>query len=263
MRSIHETHDARPLGHDALADGPGRLYLRVAAWLRRGIAAGRWQVGAAVTPERRLVEELGVSRATVRHAIGVLTQEGLLERRHGRGTFVTAPKLEQPLHRLRGFTGNMRELGIEATSRVLAAWHEPARGHVARALELGEGALVAVIERLRLADGVPVMLEACRLDASRVPGVLAEDLSGSLYRLLEHRYGVRLSAGREVIEVRSAERREAERLGIEPGDAVFHTVRIAYGPDGRPIELTRRQARADRCRFRVDQVTGSAEFTPR
>lgn len=263
MRSTLDESLPRPPAFEASTRVPDRLYLRVAAWLRRGIAAGRWPVGGAVPPERRLGEELGVSRATVRQAIGVLTREGLLERRHGRGTFVTAPKLEQPLHHLRGFTGNMRELGIEATSRVLAVRNEPARGGVARALELGEGAPVVVIERLRLADGVPVMLEACRLDASRVPGVSAEDLSGSLYQLLDRRYDVRLTAGREVIEVRSAERGVAALLGIEPGDALFYTVRMAYDSDGRPVELTRRQARADRCRFRVDQVSGSAEFTPR
>lgn len=236
------------------------LYSQVHAWLVGSIRRGVWVPGEPIPSERELSAKLGVSRATLRQAIEQLAQEGLLVRRQGRGTFVAEPKLEQPLDKLRGFSENMRELGVEPTSRLLEARLEPADAGVAAALEVETGTAVALIRRLRLADGVPLMVESCSLNYQHALGILELDLTGSLYELLENRYGLKLVFGSETLEVRAAEPWAARALKLPAGGQVLYTERVTADPKGAKIEFTKRYARPDRCRFRVS--SGGADFTP-
>ena len=244
---------------DASSELP--LYRQVKDWLRAGIQRGWWPVGTVIPSERSLSESLGVSRATLRQAVTELGHEGWLIPHQGKGTFVAQPKLEQPLDRLRGFSENMRALGVVPSARVLSAQLQPATPEIAAALGLEEGEAVAQIRRLRLADGVALMVEACHLRYERTLGVLEADLSGSLYALLEQRYGICLGLGWETLEVRPAEARVWKALGIEPRSMTLYTERLARDEFGTPIEFTQRYARADRCRFRLDVEHGKADFT--
>lgn len=240
---------------------PTPLYQQVRGWLLEGIGDGTWPAGTPIPPERNLSAALAVSRATLRQAVETLVQDGLLVRQHGRGTFVAEPKLEQPLDKLRGFSENMRALGVTPTSELLHAGLEPATGAVAGALGLKDGAAVAVVRRLRLADGVPLMVESCHLNYDRVVGVLAHDLTRSLYGLLEAEYGVVLTLESETLEVRTAEAWAARALSWSTLDAVLYTERVTLDATGARIEFTRRYARPDRCRFSVGPR--NADFTLR
>lgn len=240
---------------------PTPLYQQVRNWLLSGIKHGVWLPGAPIPPERKLSVDLAVSRATLRQAVETLVQDGYLVRQHGRGTFVAEPKFEQPLDKLRGFSENMRALGVAAASQLLDARLEPASGNVATALGLEEGAAVAVIKRVRLADGVPLMVESCHLNYERVVGILAHDLTRSLYETLEREYGLALKLELETLEVRPAEAWAARALSWSPVDAVLYTERVTRDTSGGRIEFTRRYARPDRCRFRVGPH--DADFTLR
>ena len=239
------------------------LYRQVKDWLLGGIREGSWPVDAPIPSERILSGRLCISRATLRQAVDELEHEGWLVRRQGRGTFVAHPKVEQRLDQLRGFTENMRALGVRASSRVLDTALQTADPDVARALDLPPGGAVAMIRRLRMADGVPLMVEVCHLAHLHTPNVLDHDLSGSLYDVLEREYGVRLILGWETLEVRRADAGITRALGLPERSDVLFTERLARGENGTGIEFTRRYARADRCRFRIELTGGSADFTLR
>jgi GntR family transcriptional regulator len=236
------------------------LYLQLKLWLQEQIRDGRYATHAPLPAERQLCESLGVSRATVRQAIDALEREGWVVKRHGRGTFVAPVKVEQPSGRLSGFSENMRQAGKEPSSKVLASeLAEPDDG-VAQALALKPGEVVAVITRLRLADGEPLMVERSHLACALVPKLLSHDLSGSLYGILTEVYRLMLATGEESIELVAAEPWVAKALGLPKGTPVLYTERLVRDERGVPLEFAQRFARADKCRFRVTIEGDNAAF---
>lgn len=194
-------------------------------------------VGSSVPSERALAEESGVSRMTARRALDELTREGRLLREVGRGSFVARPAVNLPLH-LTGFTEDMASRGITASSRVLRIAEEPADARTAESLGLTEGSPVVRLDRVRLADERPMAIERTTLDASVVPGLADADFAGrSLYRELEHRYGVLFDAGEQTIRAAIVHPEDAAELGVDEGSAVLEFVRVS-GRGGRSLERT-------------------------
>jgi GntR family transcriptional regulator len=231
--------------------GPGTtLYGQIEDWLAGEIAAGALVPGDRLPTEHDLAEWFGVSRMTLRHALAELARRGLVTRTTGRhgGTFVAAPKLEQDLTTLAGFSEQLRRAGMVAGARVLSALLRPAGPAAAAALQIGEDDEVYEIRRIRLADGRPIVLERSRFPASRFPGMLESRLDGSLYELLEVRYGLRPHRARESLEPVTAGVREAEALEVAEGAPLMLVERTAYARSGEPLEFARDLFRGDRTR---------------
>jgi GntR family transcriptional regulator len=219
-------------------------------WLAGEIARGALGPGDKLPREHELAAWFGVSRMTLRHALGELTRRGLLARtvgRHG-GTFVAAPKVEQDLTTLVGFSEQLRRHGLVAGALVLSAAERPAGPAAAVALGIGADDPVFEIRRVRLADGTPLVLERSLFPAARFPDLLESRLDGSLYALLEERYGVRPERARESLEPVTAGVREAEALSVAEGAPLMLVERIAYSGSGEPVEYARDLFRGDRTR---------------
>ncbi len=243
------------------ADTP--LYVQLKEWMLERIRNRSFDPAAALPSERLLMSELKVSRATVRQAISALEREGWVERQHGRGTFVNSQKVEQPAGRLSGFSENMRLAGLTPSSKLVSARLEDPGDRVANILNLLPGQVVAVLERVRLADDEPLMLERSFLNYRFVPRLLEHDLSGSLYELLTAHYRLELSSGEESIEVLAADGTLGEKLNLDVGDAVLYTERLVTDAEGHLLEFAQRYARADKCRFRVTLTGHAADFVPK
>jgi GntR family transcriptional regulator len=226
--------------------GRGPAHAQIEEWLERAIARGRIAPGDRLPPERELAGRLRVSRMTLRQALSALESRGLLTRRVGRegGTFVDEPKLE--LTGLAGLSDQLRRLGLSAGARVLSAAEREATP--AEAAALRRETTVYELRRVRLANGEPVALERGVFPADAYPGLLDEPLEGSLYALMRGR--------RDEVPVRALERlepvlataAEAEALGIEAARPLMLVERVAYGPSGRVLELSRDVFRGDRTR---------------
>lgn len=229
------------------------LYYRLIQILREQIEAGGLQPGDRLPSERELSARYGVSRMTARHALEILANEGLVERRQGSGSFVARPKIHQQGETLRSFTEDMRQLGLEPGAKVLSAGIREASAHVARALGLGADRRVVRLERLRTASGEPVALEVSHLPA-RFAGVLEEDLTGSLYAILARRFGQSLAYADQYLAASTAGEHEAQLLGVRPGSPVLRIERVTYGPDHVPVEFVSSMYRGDRYRFHVRLV---------
>ncbi len=234
--------------------GPGTtVHAQIEDWLAGEIAVGALVPGDRLPTEHDLAAWFGVSRMTLRHALAELTRRGLVTRavgRHG-GTFVAAPKLEQDLTTLAGFSEQMRRHGMVAGARVLTATQRAAGPAAAAALRLAEDDPVYEVRRIRLADGRPMVLERSLFPAARFPGMLDCRLDGSLYELLEVKYGQRPHRARESLEPVTAGVREAEALEIAEGAPLMLVVRTAYARSGEPLEYARDLFRGDRTRVVV------------
>jgi GntR family transcriptional regulator len=222
-------------------------------WLADAIAAGTLSAGDRLPTEHDLAAWLGVSRMTLRHALAELAQRGLVTRTVGRGggTFVAEAKLEQDLTTLAGFSEQLRRHGKVAGARVLAAAEIRASAAAAAALELAEGDPVLEVRRIRLADGRPMVIEHSQFPAALCPGMLESRLDGSLYELLEDKYGLRPYRARESLEPVVAGVREAEALDLEEGAPLMLVERTAYSVSGQPLEFARDLFRGDRTKVVV------------
>jgi len=210
---------------------------------------------AAVPSERDLMARFGVSRATVREAIGQLVSEGRLYRIHGKGTFVGRERVESQLH-LASFTEDMRRRGLDPATLVRSVSRHQADPGVRAALGLTEGEPVWRVERLRLAGGVPMALEVGWYPVALVPGLVGTDLSGSIYTLLATRYGLAIDRGDQTAWAEVADRPTATLLGVPPG-APLMVFRRTAGVGPTTVEHVTSWYRGDRY-----QVHMSLERTP-
>ena len=229
------------------------MHAQIEDWLAGEIADGALRPGERLPPEQDLAAWFGVSRMTLRHALGELARRGLVTRAVGRkgGTFVAEPKLEQDLTTLAGFSEQLRKRGMVAGARVLTATSRPAGPAAAAALELGKGEQVHEVRRVRLADGKPIAVEHSLFPAAIFPGLLECRLDGSLYELLEQKYSLRPHRARESLEPVTAGVREAEALEIAEGAPLMLVERTAYARTGQPVEFARDLFRGDRTRLVV------------
>ncbi len=140
-----------------------------------------------IPSERELAEMYDISRMTVRQAVNNLVNDGYLIRRRGKGTFVAAQKIEQPLKGLTSFSEDMRARGMEPGTIVLSFETVPASQKLAEGLGVTEGDDLYEVRRLRLADGLPMALETLYIPVHLVPGLTRDVVSGSVYEFYRKR----------------------------------------------------------------------------
>src|SRR3989441_12730819 len=158
------------------------------------------RVGEAIPSERRLSSDLGISRLTLRAALDDLVRDGYLDRRHGSGTYVTEPKIAQPLT-LTSFSDDMRRRGMTPGSRTLELTSTLAGARLAHRLRGSPQARLFRVKRLRLADSMPMAMEILHVPEALVPGLTRADFEGrSFYELLRERYGITVASGTQSIE---------------------------------------------------------------
>lgn len=214
--------------------------------------------GSSVPSEKDLMDLSGVGRATARAAVSELVREGLLVAHRGRGTFTQRARLDTSLSRPSGFSETMTALGRTPNSRVLSVTTLPAIESIASRLGVSVGTSLLCIERLRLIEDEPCMLERTYVVAELVPGLADRDLSGSMYQILSAEYGLVPSRGTESILSLNADAQVANLLGIPLASAVLATTRVTHTSSGAPVEYTLRHARGDLCSFTVSLDSGTA-----
>lgn len=208
--------------------------------------------GTRLLPERDLAHQLGVARETLRAAMRRLEDEGLLQRRQGSGTFVVAQAWVKPFQ-LRSFSEDMRERGLQPSSRLLSIREVPADAKLAHKLRLSPGASLHEVRRLRLADRMPMALETAYLPAQRLPGFDPQALADqSLYELLARDYGIHMRAAAQQIQATVVTQEEARLLDVAPFSPALLVERAVQSSTGEAIEYGKSLYRADRYRLEVE-----------
>jgi GntR family transcriptional regulator len=221
--------------------GPVPLYHQLKLLLQQDIAQGVYKPGGRLPSEPELIRKFGVSRITVRQALDELEAEGQVVRRHGKGTYVAEPQIEQELLRLTDFVEDMQQAGLCPSSRVLAFVHEPARPSIARALKIVSGSEVVRVDRLRLAEGLPIAYDTTWLPLRFGDLLIGMDLTQeTIYRILEQRYDIPVISGAFDITAATATPQQAEQLEVAAGAALLVIRRISYTTGDVPVYLQER-----------------------
>jgi GntR family transcriptional regulator len=237
-----------------VSDGP--LHSRLESTLRGLIQQGQIAPGAVLPGELDLAAQLRVSRHTVRHALGVLTNEGLLRRERGRGTTVVAASapaiIERSLSSFYAFAWETRARGAVQRSYVLERRVLAADAALAERLAVDAGTDVERIVRLRTADDNPMVLETAYLPFEYSSVLDAKVLEQeSVYDVLERRCQVRITRARESIRPIVLSRAVARLLRAPSGAPAFSVERTTWSNRG-PVEWQESIVRGDRYLYSVD-----------
>jgi len=232
--------DVAVLDGDALP-----LYYRIKTVLEERIRSGVLEPGSQLPSEADLCREFGVSRGTVRDAVRELVQSGLVERRHGKGSFVTqdAVLASAPMK----FTGLLEDLydqvrKVQVHAVEIEVGH--ASSHVLQALGLPPGTTLTIVRRERHLDGAPFAFTI-----NYLPTQIGERIDPTA---LEEHLCIRIDRAEQTMRATLADADEARRLAIPFASPLMFAERVYFQQGDRPLQIVHSWYRADRYQFSVN-----------
>lgn len=217
--------------------------------LARQIERGAWRPRQRLPAEPTLAASLGISRATLRDALRSLEEDGFVTRVRGSGTFVThRPRLKNNLDVNFGVTDLIRSMGMEPGTERLKVFQAGATDEEAKSLSLPSGAPVICVERVRTADGRPVVFSLDLMPAALLKG-RESALSGlgqrSIYTVLDRELGIVVRQGVVTVRPAKADRSVATALRVPRGTLLLYMIQVDYDEEGRPVLLSHEHHLAD------------------
>ena len=232
-------------------NSPVPIYHQLEEQIKSQIESGELRPNEAIPSEREFTEKYQISRMTVRQALTNLVNEGLLYRKKGCGTFVSERKVEQVLNRLTSFSEEMLKRGLKPRSNILSYETVVANPSVSAKLGLAVNEPVLRIERIRLADDVPMAIETSYMPLHLTKGLTEELAKDSIYQFIEEQLSLKISEANQELEAIAANEHEAYHLNIPKGSPVLRMKMVSYLEDETPFEYVKSSFRADRYRFYV------------
>lgn len=237
-----------------ISDGPMPKHVQLRDVLS-DLAANELSPDEVIPSERELMATYGVSRATVRKAVDSLVVDGLLQRIHGKGTFVARARMESRLH-LASFSQDMRSRGLTPSTRLLTVNAEQPPTEIGKVLGIAGLTEAWQIDRVRLVDDEPIALEHGWYPANLFRDLDTDDLSGSLYELMRD-YGHVVDCGEQTLWGEVADAASAGHLGCPLYTPLLVFRRISYAA-GVPVEHVVSRYRGDRYQLHMVLDVGGA-----
>lgn len=226
-------------------------YLQLKRQLESLIGEGQLTAGDILPSERALAEALHLSRKTVKRCYDELRGTQQLSSQGRSGTVVMAPPRVSPqMGRLKGFTEEMRELGMTASTRVLE--HEVVRERtLASIFQRPSTATFLRLVRVRLADDIPMSREVAWYDLSVAPALEYWDTGGSAYAFLQEKCGVKLGHAEQSIEAVMSSDAESQVFGFSAPGPCLLIKRRTWSATDQLIEYVEGTFRGDAYAYRL------------
>lgn len=230
---------------------PLPLHAQAEESLRRLIQQPRYRKGGLLPDETTLANALGVSRNTLRTAVGRLVAEGRLERKSGVGTRVTEPRAQGRIGAWHSFTREMEARGVAVETYSTAARLVPATSAAARALKIPEKTEVLCVDRVRGWEGRPEA-EFQSFFHPRLRLTTHDNFSRPLYEMMRERSGAMADESLEEFVAVAADRRLGRLLKVAPGTPLLRRERVVLDAGRRPMEYAIVYYRCDRFRLTLN-----------
>ena len=239
------------MNHNKTFDYKSPFYLQLREVVRERIESGEYLPGTVIPSENEFAKNYGIHRLTVRNAIDVLVQEGILKRVQGKGVYVVGEKVERDLETLGGFTQTMRNRNTEPKRKILVKALRKAGVKYSKVFKIDPDDELYYIKRICFADDMPFSLEEILIPHYVVPKLEGISLSVfSLYEVYDF-YGIYLKRAWQTLDLTYLESRDARNLGIKNDMPVFLFECKSYDQDNRIIEFAKTYTRSDKCTFKV------------
>lgn len=228
-------------------------YRQLSTILTEQIKSGAYPASSKLPTEMEMSQQYKLNRHTVRRALGVMEDEGLVYRIKGKGTFVTASKIPYKISTKTQFSTSILAIGLHPEARLQNAYETAAGKDLAERLEVQPEERVTTLEILRLADKLPVCFTTSHLSSAKFPG-LQEFLKGSfsLYQILWDQFGVEARRASSTFEVAMPESFDQEILQLSPKTPLLIVKSLAKDQDDNIVEYCITKFRGDYCSITVD-----------
>ncbi len=217
-------------------DSSQALYVQLADQLEREILARRHAPFARLPSEQQLMAMHGVSRVTVRQAIGQLAKKRLVEVKQGKGVFVVGPVVQHGLDNLTGFYDSLIEQGHRPSTRLLAFGNATAADCVGTVFEQAEGGTAVALKRLYLLRGKPFAVAHGLLPPYAARITRAQANTHTIYQILRDLLGVDVARADIGIRAREVPRATRALLRLRSGQPVLVMERMSTTATGEPVE---------------------------
>ena len=234
-------------------------YVRIANDMKEKIESGVYKPNDQLPFEAEMCDHYGVSRITVKKAMDLLVNEGLVVKRRGAGTFVKNITLktdsEYPYSTSNQFSGFANTEGhTHVTSMVHDFQVVPANKEVAARLKIEEGDFVYYIERTRCSEGEPYVVEYTYMPIDVIPGVKREVLENSIYEHISKDLGLKIKSAHRTVRATLPTEKEEEYLKIDHCFPILEVEQVAFLDDGRIFEYSKSRHRGDRFELKTVSV---------
>lgn len=226
-------------------------YIRIHDTIKHDIDKGVWEIGQRLPSERDLADDFGVSRMTLRQAINLLTEEGILDRRVGSGTYVASHRVQDKMRGTTSFTEIIRSQHKIPSSKLISYQKKLASETEINQLQLTSTDYVIRMERIRYADEVPLVFEVASIPEKLICHVNREAVTEHFFQTLIEN-GHEIGKSQQTIYAKNASDRVAKFLNISKGHAVLALTQVSYFTDGQPFEYVRSQYVGDRFEFYLE-----------
>jgi len=233
----------------------GSLSTQAQQYLHSLIDSGAYQPGEQLPSEADLATQLGISRPTLREALLNLEQESIVIRKHGVGTFVApgyGQRLESGLERLESILQLASRQGMQLGYDALQVWEEPADPDLCDRLKVPTGTPVTHVQRVITVEGMPVAYMVDMVVSSVLSQeAIDERFRGSVLDLLRQKSDLQLAQAVADIVALNADAALAEKLAVEPGQAILMLEEVLFDVEGTAVECSRNYFVPDFFRFHV------------
>lgn len=235
---------------DMQSDKP--LYMQLVEAIKQKISSNSWKIGMMTPSENELSKEFNISVGTVKKALGILVQEGVLFRRQGKGTFVASPDFSKSFSRFFRYGISGGDSGETPGSTILEISTITPEAQIAETLNLSQGEKVIRIKRIRTLQNIPFSIEELYLPHNRFKGIEKLSIENKLlYPIYNDNFDTPVIWADEYLQPDVADKEAAEALGIEEGAPVMCVERLAHTYDDMPVEWRRSIGRGDSFRYHI------------
>ncbi len=229
------------------------LFAQVEANIRSSIEEGIYKPGEKLPTEIELIKTYDVSRITIRRAIENLTQDGILEKKQGKGTFVKEKKISRKISHTISFSEACAQSGLTPTSVIISREVLNVSSLNLEEKEIFQDEKVLYTKRIRMANDQPVIFENNFFPYSRFSFLMKEPLNDSLYNLLNDKYSIHIGTPKNsYIDITTANYEQAKYLNITSGEPLFLLSTEIYDTDEKLIHLGKQFIVGSKYRFYLD-----------
>ena len=234
---------------------PIPLYVQVSDWLQNMITEERYKVGAKLPSQGELAEKFQLNRNTIRHAVSLLVQKGFVEKQKGMGTFVKRKSVFHPIYqlgRLTSFVDDFNLDDVELEDKTILKNKIRASRELAEKLMINENDDMVQIDRVRIANKTPLILERQFYSFKDFGELLDMEITGSIYQILIDRFNADLNHSIQTIRAVTPPGKIAQVLGISTTVPCILLESLAYTSRDVCIEVLQSFYRGDRYLFKVE-----------
>ncbi|MFV8043469.1 GntR family transcriptional regulator [Streptococcus pluranimalium] len=226
-------------------------YIKIHDSIKKSIDEGHWKIGQRLPSERDLADHFAVSRMTLRQAVSLLVDEGILERKVGSGTFVASSRVQEKMRGTTSFTEIIKSQGKIPSTKLISYERSHPNEQEVRHLNVKPHSYIIRMERIRYADKVPVLFEVTSVPERLVKDFDQTEITEHFFQTLTN-HGYEIGKSQQTISATIPDSQVAAYLEMPASAAILALTQVSFLTDGRPFEYVRSQYVGERFEFYLE-----------